>query len=241
MKILIVDDEVLAINRLERLLDRVGVDDIVSTTNSEEAISLFREDNFDIAYLDIEMPKLNGVELAQKLLDIDPNISIIFQTAYDNYAIESFSIGVIDYILKPIEESTVKRSLERVLKFKNFKSNSSKESKELKFITKYFNKFYIVKPEDIIYIKADLSEAMVKTKDFESYIQKRFYELEELLKPLNFFRVHRSYIVNLEKIKELESVEQSKFQISFFDIDESITSSKDGAKLLREYFDREYQ
>jgi len=92
--------------------------------------------------------------------------------------------------------------------------------------------------DDIYYIKADLDEVIVRIKDTDAYVRRKIGDLESLLVGKNFFRVHRSYIVNVDKIKSLKSVEQSKLQIFFDGITEIVTSSKEGAKDFREYLER---
>ena len=100
------------------------------------------------------------------------------------------------------------------------------------------DKLYLIDINDIYYIKADLDEVIVRIKDADAYVRRKIGDLETLLSGKNFFRVHRSYIVNVDKIKSMKSVEQSKLQISFDGIDEIITSSKEGAKDFREYIER---
>ena len=97
---------------------------------------------------------------------------------------------------------------------------------------------YLIDISDIYYIKADLDEVIVRIKDADTYVRRKIGDLETLLNGKNFFRVHRSYIVNVDKIKSMKSVEQSKLQISFEGIAEIITSSKEGAKDFREYIER---
>ena len=92
--------------------------------------------------------------------------------------------------------------------------------------------------DDIYYIKADLDEVIIRTSQTDAYVRKKMQDMQELLKEKNFFRVHRSYIVNVDKIKSMKSVEQSKLEISFISIDDIVTSSKDGAKEFREYLEK---
>lgn len=100
------------------------------------------------------------------------------------------------------------------------------------------NKIYLIELDDIFYIKADLDEVIVKVKEADVYVKKKIGQMVELLSNKNFYRIHRSIIVNVDKIKSMQTVEQSKLQISFKDIEESVTSSKEGAKEFREYLER---
>ena len=103
MNILLVDDEKLQLLRLENLCKKIFINDnILSYTNPKKAYSDNIENNIDIAFLDIEMPVLNGIQLAKSFKKINPKINIIFVTAYDNYAVDAFNIHASGYILKPV-------------------------------------------------------------------------------------------------------------------------------------------
>jgi two-component system LytT family response regulator len=233
MKILIVDDEKLALSRLKRLLSHEGIIDIVECNNPIDAIKEVAKQKFDIAFLDISMPTMTGLELSSTILDISPQTFIVFQTAYPEHALDAFKNGGVDYLLKPISQETVKKSLEKIEKYMIKETTDSK-----KLMAKRGNKLYLIDIDDIYYIKADLDEVIVRTKDTDAYMRKKIGDMDMLLQGKNFFRVHRSSIVNIDKIKSMQSIEQSKLEISFNGIDEIITSSKDGAKEFREYLDK---
>jgi two-component system LytT family response regulator len=233
LKILIVDDESLAISRLKRLLNENGIDDIVAFDNPMEALKEIVKTRFDAVFLDISMPNITGLELADSIMQIEPKTFIVFQTAYEEFALEAFQKGGIGYLVKPIQSEDIKTILERI---NNFRTNITEENK--KILAKRGDKLYLIDLDDIFYIKADLDEVIVKIKDADAYVRRKIGDLEALLCGKNFFRVHRSYIINVDKIKSMRSVEQSKLEISFDGISEVITSSKEGAKEFREYIER---
>lgn len=232
MKILIVDDEKLALSRLKRLLNEEGLNDIVECNNPIDALKEAAKQSFDVAFLDISMPNMSGLELANTILDINPKTFIIFQTAYEEHALEAFQSGGMDYLLKPISNESIKISLEKITKY----LNTNKAEKKL--VAKRGNRIYLIDIDDIYYIKADLDEVIIKIKDADAYLRKKIGDMQILLDDKNFFRVHRSYIVNVDKIKSMQSVEQSKLEISFEGIDDIVTSSKDGAKEFREFLEK---
>lgn len=237
MKTLIVDDEKLALSRLKRILTEEGISDITECNNPIDAIKEFSKAKFDVAFLDISMPTMTGLELANTIININPNIFIIFQTAFAEYALEAFQSGGLDYLLKPISNESIKKSLEKLEKY--IKNNSLKENNtSKKIIAKRGSKIYMIDLDDIYYIKADLDEVIIKIKETDAYVRKKMQDMQELLKDKNFFRVHRSYIVNVDKIKSMQSIEQSKLEISFVNIDDVVTSSKDGAKEFREFIEK---
>ena len=230
---MIVDDESLALSRLKRLLNENGIEDITAFDNPIEALKEITKTKFDAVFLDISMPNITGLELADSIIQLEPKTFIIFQTAYSEFALEAYKSGGMGYLVKPIESNDIKNILEKV---RNFKSSLNEESK--KILGKRGDKLYLIDINDIYYIKADLDEVIVRIKDADAYVRRKIGDLETLLSGKNFFRVHRSYIVNVDKIKSMKSVEQSKLQISFDGIAEIITSSKEGAKDFREYIER---
>ena len=230
---MIVDDESLALSRLKRLLNENGIEDITAFDNPIEALKEITKTKFDAVFLDISMPNITGLELADSIIQLEPKTFIIFQTAYSEFALEAYKNGGMGYLVKPIESNDIKNILEKI---RNFKSSSDEQSK--KILGKRGDKLYLIDISDIYYIKADLDEVIVRIKETDAYVRRKIGDLETLLSGRNFFRVHRSYIVNVDKIKSMKSVEQSKLQIFFDGIDEIITSSKEGAKDFREYIER---
>ena len=229
---MIVDDESLALSRLKRLLNENGIEDITAFDNPIEALKEVTKTKFDAVFLDISMPNITGLELADSIMQLEPKTFIIFQTAYSEFALDAYKSGGMAYLMKPIESNDIKNILEKI---RNFKT-SSEESK--KILGKRGDKLYLIDINDIYYIKADLDEVIVKIKETDAYVRRKIGDLEILLNGKNFFRVHRSYIVNVDKIKSMRSIEQSKLEISFEGISEIVTSSKEGAKDFREYIER---
>jgi two-component system, LytTR family, response regulator len=233
LKVMIVDDESLALSRLKRLLNENGVEDITAFDNPIEALKEITKTKFDVVFLDISMPNITGLELADSIIQLEPKTFIVFQTAYSEFALEAFKNGGMGYLVKPIESSDIKSVLDKI---RNFKISSDSQSK--KILGKRGDKLYLIDINDIYYIKADLDEVIIKIKEADAYVRRKIGDLETLLGDKNFFRIHRSYIVNVDKIKSMRSVEQSKLEISFDGIAEIVTSSKDGAKDFREYIER---
>jgi two-component system LytT family response regulator len=234
MKILIVDDEQLASSRVQRLLEELGFEDITVFNDAIEASNHIQKEKYDLVFLDIQMPGITGLELANKILELEPDTFIVFQTAYEHYAIEAFKSGGVDYILKPTTFESIEGAINKVQKF--IATNKQEQTKKL--MGKRGNKIYLIELNDIYYIKADLDEVIIRIKEADFYVRKKIGHMERLLKGKNFFRIHRSIIVNVDKISSMQSGDQSKLQISFDGIDESVTSSKEGAKEFREYLDR---
>lgn len=226
MNILIVDDEHLALARLTRLLNSLGHTSITQASSGAEAIELTEKHPFDIAFLDISMAEMDGIELGYALRYHHENLSIIYQTAHENHALKAFDVGAVDYLLKPYTAEALERAIARV----------NVKPKELRLISKAGDNHYLLTPEAIFYVKADLSEVIFRSAEGFSYYPKKISEVETLLEPYGFLRVHRSYLINLNRIKEMETIDQSRLSFTFEGIKESIESSKEGAKHFRHLF-----
>lgn len=233
MKIMIVDDEKLALERLERILTQLGHSAICAFDNPLLALEEAKKIRFDLVFLDISMPEMDGFDLAEKILHVEPQTFIIFQTAHDNFALQAYQNGGIDYLLKPIDAQSVQKSLQKLEPFMQ-----NQQTLKKKIMGKSGSNFYLINLEDIYYIKADLDEVIIRIKEAHTYVRRKISDFEMILRDKNFYRVHRSYIVNIDKIRSMTSIEQSKLQLSFYDIDDVVISSKEGAKEFREFLER---
>ncbi len=229
MKILIVDDESLALARLRRMLNTLGYEDIIEADNAESAREAVKEADIDLVLLDINMPQTNGLELGYELRYQEEDLAIIYQTAYDEHALKAFDIGAVGYLVKPFSMEQLAQSIERV-------KSELKSDKQFRLMSKNGENYYLFKPEDIYYVQADLSEVILRSAKGFSYYPHKISELEKQLSNHDFVRIHRSYLININKIKEMETIEQSKLRFSFHDISDQIESSKDGAKFFRNTF-----
>lgn len=229
MKILIVDDETLALSRLRRMLEALGYSNITEADSAQAALKAADTQRFDLALLDINMPGGDGLELGFDLRYRQNDIAIIFQTAYDEHALKAFEVGAIGYLVKPYSKEQLSAAIERV-------STPAAVNDDFRLLSKSGDTHYLFKPEEIFYVKADLTEVIFRTKEGFSYFNHKISEVEQLLSPFDFVRIHRSYLINLNTINSFETIEQSKLRFTFEGIGDTIDSSKDGAKLFRQRF-----
>jgi two-component system LytT family response regulator len=229
MKILIVDDEELARARLSRMLNTLELGSVREATNANEAIEAVKQEKFDVVFLDINMPQVSGLELGYELKYLDSDLAIIFQTAYEEHALKAFDIGAVAYLVKPYSLEQVKQAMERV-------KGAKVKEEDMRILSKSGDNYLLLKPQEIHYVKADLSEVMLRTAKGFSYYAQKISDLQTKLEAYNFFRIHRSYLINIDEIKEIETIEQSKLRFKFRNTHDTIESSKDGAKAFREKF-----
>ncbi len=213
IKAIIVDDELSAIRSLkwevEKFCKDIEITD--SFTNPIEAVSAINYLKPDCIFLDIEMPEMDGFQLLSNLEH--KNFDLIITTAFDNYAIRAFKANAIDYLLKPIDTDDLLASVAKIKANKEKNTLGVDLEKILKSIIPnktprkvalvFSGKTVFVNSEDIVYCKSsgNYSEIFFKEQKKE-IVSKKLKEVEALIQNDNFFRVHKSYLVNVKYIKE---------------------------------------
>lgn len=202
IKCLIIDDEPLAIQLLEDYVSKTYfLEKGFSTTNPLEGLRKIEETVFDLIFLDIQMPELNGMDFL-KILNNRTNV--ILTTAYSDFALESYDYGVVDYLLKPISYERFYKSVLKVKeKFSETKNTLDSVPQKDHFFVKSEGKQIKILFSDILYIEGLRDYVNIKTAKEEIIILENLKNLEEVL-PSNFMRIHKSYIASLNKIAEIE-------------------------------------
>lgn len=194
---IIVDDEPLAIELLEDYVSRVSHLNLIATfDNPIEAITFINESEVDLLFLDIEMPEINGINFVD-VLTRKPNI--IYTTAYSNYGVESYEKNAIDYLLKPINFD---RFLIAVNKINQPSGGEVKSEKDTLFI-KSNSAFIQLKYDEIGFIES-LKDYVIFNTETERYIVYHSLKKLEEIMPSNFYRVHYSYMANLNKVDKIK-------------------------------------
>ncbi len=199
---LVVDDEPLAIRLMEKHIAKIDSLEIVATCNNAiKAFEILNTQQVDLLFLDIKMPNLTGIDFLKSLKNPPKTI---FTTAYRDYAIEGYDLGVEDYLLKPITFERFFKSIERFLREQKQTpeiSNSANTISDDFMLIKSGNKHHKVIVNDILFIESLKDYIKIHTVDNKRIVSKyRISEIEQELKAKNFLRVHRSYIINIDKI-----------------------------------------
>ncbi|OSY87466.1 chemotaxis protein CheY [Tenacibaculum holothuriorum] len=201
IKCLLVDDEPLAIKLLEKHIAKIESLEVVATCNNAiKAFEILNTKQVDLLFLDIKMPNLTGIDFLKTLKNPPKTI---FTTAYRDYAIESYDLGVIDYLLKPITFERFFKAIDRFLKDNTTQTEviSKKNTPDDFMLIKSGSKFHKVVVEDILFIESLKDYIKIHTVNDKRIVSKyRISEIEEELKDKSFLRVHRSYIINIDKI-----------------------------------------
>ena len=252
---LIVDDEQLARDELAYLLKNAGEVNVVAQgKNGLEAINLIKEHNPDLVFLDVQMPGLDGFGVIKKLLDKKvPLPKIVFATAFDQYAVKAFEVNAVDYLLKPFDKKRVAQSLQRARAQQEagalpadrietlVKMIESQKQPASKILLKTSGRMFLVDQRDICYAWIEDGVITVVTGGAGSMEgETNCRTLEELLASLDeklFWRAHRSYLVNINRIREVVPWFKSSYQLRMDDRKQTeIPVSRAQTKRLRELF-----
>lgn len=233
MKALVIDDEALARQRILNLLNEVPQIEVQGEcSNGKTAIHAINTLQPDLVFLDISMKDMNGFEVLQQV-DISPKPIIIFVTAYDDYALKAFEVDAFDFLLKPFRDERFFRTIKKVLnttqaeaekRFENrirelfhlFAGNMEKKETP-KLAVKQGNKTILLKPSEINYITASGYYAEIYVDKNKYLLRESLTHLTEFLSGENFFRIHRSVLINLEAVKEIVHSEYGEVDIRMMD------------------------
>ncbi len=248
----IVDDEQLAREELAFLLKACDVEVLAQGKNGVEAVSLIKELSPDIVFLDVQMPGLDGFGVIKKLLDRKIALpQVVFATAFDQYAVRAFEVNAVDYLLKPFDKKRVGQAVEKAKSKLDSPGPATDQIGALvkmleqqqrpqaaKVLLKSAGRMFLVDQKDICYASIEDGIITVVATNMEG--QSNCRTLEELLDSLDpniFWRAHRSYLVNIQRIKEVVPWFKSSYQIRMDDKKQAeIPVSRAQTKRLRELF-----
>jgi two-component system, LytTR family, response regulator LytT len=226
LKAVVVDDEQLARDELGYLLGQVGgVEVIGQAGNGVEALNTIDRLQPDLVFLDVQMPGLTGFEVARRMLDNRTESHIIFVTAFDQHAIEAFEVNAVDYLLKPVDPNRLEVAVDRARRRistdrperggagagsineqleKIVQLVAERQSRRERLAIKVGERFLLVQSEEIIYASlVDEGITVVTGQQAGTSNYRTLDELQARLDPSVFWRVHRSHLVNINKIKEI--------------------------------------
>jgi two-component system LytT family response regulator/two-component system response regulator LytT len=223
-----VDDEQLARDELSFLLKEFPEVEVLATAkNGLEAIKLIENLEPDVVFLDVQMPGLDGLGVIRQLREKSvPLPHFILATAYDQYALEAFRLEALDYLLKPIEKDRLALSIERAYKVVQEQAKTAQPeapapkslTQRTKLLVKSSNRNFIVDAQDVVYATIEDGLITVVATGVEGESNYRtIEELQSNLDPDTFWRVHRSFLVNIHRIREVIPWFKSSFQLRMDD------------------------
>lgn len=207
MRCIIVDDEPIARKGIKKIVDQISELELLGSFNSAEAASMFMMGNsVDLVFLDIQMPGINGIEFAR---NIPKNTLIIFTTAYSEYALDSYEVEAIDYLVKPIEADRLKKAVDKAISYHSLllseeNKNVGNVDDEYIFV-KSDRRYFKVNLKDILFIEGLKDYVIIQLAEQRIITRMNLKTMHELLPKNTFLRINRSYIVNTSHIDSFDN------------------------------------
>ena len=212
MRAMIVDDEAPARSELRFLLEETGrVEAVLEASSAREAVEKLMEARADVMFLDISMPKTNGMQLAEALHRLKNPPAIVFVTAYSEYALEAFDVDAVDYLMKPVDPDRLTRALDKVAARAGIDGFGHSSVERIPVVKS--GRKVLVPVDQIRYIEAKDDYSCIFTGDDRYLSTISLAKLEERLEPHGFFRAHRGYIVNLDYVEDVETTQAGIMQL----------------------------
>jgi two-component system LytT family response regulator/two-component system response regulator LytT len=246
----VADDEQLARDELCFLLGQLdGVEVVGQAANGMEALDEIARHAPDVAFLDVQMPGLTGFEVARRLMETGTGPSVIFVTAYDQRAIEAFEVNAVDYVLKPVDSARLETAVSRARKRRGtndplqgqldrlVRMMAGQKDRRDQVAVKVNDRFVLVQADDIIHASLVEDSISIVTNQVSGTSNDRtLEELHARLNPEVFWRVHRSHLVNINKVKEIVPWFSRNYLLRMSDAKATeIPVSRSQTRRLREY------
>lgn len=242
MKVVIIDDEPLARSIvLEYLQEHKNIEVVAECGDGFQGVKAITQHKPDLVFLDIQMPKINGFEMLELLEEVP---SVIFATAFDEFAIKAFEANAIDYLLKPFSKERFDKAIEKWQQKQNavvtenkveqLLNNTTKQPDEKnRIVVKVGADIRIVSVNDVMYFEAYDDYVKIFTKDTYYLKKKTMNYYEDLLDSSKFFRTHRSFIINLQELTRIEPLEKNTY-IALLKNGKKVPLSRSGYVKLKE-------
>ena len=254
LRTIVVDDEQLARDELCFLLGQIeGIEVVCQARNGVEALEVIEEHGPDLVMLDVQMPGLTGFEVARRLLRAGIESQFVFVTAFDQHAIQAFEVNAVDYLLKPVEATRLQTAVERVrrriqtdrlpARAQNGELDrllqllEERQERRSQLAVKVGERFLLVQADEVVHASVEDDVITVVTTSLSGTSNYRTLdELQARLDPAVFWRVHRSHLVNINRIKEIVPWFSRNYILKMRDARGSeIPVSRSQTKRLREY------
>jgi len=250
LRTIVVDDEQLARDELCFLLQQIGGVEVVSQAgNGVEALRVIEEHQPDLVMLDVQMPGLTGFEVARRVVQAGIESQLVFVTAFDQYAIDAFEVNAVDYLLKPVEQERLATAVERVRKRMAAERKketdlepllqmlADRQGRREQLAIKVDERFLLIHTDEVVHASLQDDQIRVVTNNLSGTSNYRTLdELQTRLDPAVFWRVHRSHLVNINKIKEIVPWFSRNYILKMKDAKGTeIPVSRSQTRRLREY------
>jgi two-component system response regulator LytT len=234
IRTLIADDELYSRDELRHLLEQNSRVEVIGEAESGEgAILKAIELQPDVVFLDIEMPRMNGMEAARSLQELKKPPVLVFATAYPNFAAEAFRYEALDYLLKPYDSKQIQETVQRLYKLFALVPAAEDQRRTGKLAVELSGDIVYLEPKDILYIVHEEKASKITTIQAEYSTKIPLKDLESRLSSYSFFRIHKSYLVNIDYVKRLTPWFNGAYQLELEGVKEHLSVSRNYVKPLR--------
>lgn len=236
----LIDDEQLVLDNLHYIIKQFNIFDVVlSTTSAVEFLEKLPTLKLDVVFVDINMPIVNGLELAERITEYNPKTNIVFVTAYEQYALDAFRVKAVDYLLKPVTSSKFKRTVDRILELHG--QNLSKgvgtgegaapekeegDKKGYRISAYRGDKIYLIHPSQALYMTVMQRDVMIVTDNGSYTVRESINYWEQKLKAYQYFRCHKSYLINVDKVEVVYPMFNSTYAVKLCNCGDEIPISR---------------
>lgn len=247
MRVILIDDEPMALENFRYVIRQCeGVEILGAFTDPFEALQRLGNLKPDAVFLDIEMPQINGFTVAEEIYAALPDACIIFVTGYNQYAVKAFEINALDYIVKPISKKRLKQAIEKLTKNsekglqgkqsgKSIGVFDSLYSKQInKIVARKGEKIVLLNPEQVLYLCVKKGNVYAVTEHQIFSVHETLNYWEERLSESSFFRCHRAFLINIDKIKIIIPMFNNTYNVKFSNHSDNIPVSRKYAKQLKQ-------
>ncbi len=224
LKAMVVDDEAPARSELKFLLSELGQVEVMTEAASvREAIEKLKEFPVDLIFLDVNMPEVTGLQLAEALQHLKFPPAVVFVTAYGEYALDAFKVSAIDYLVKPVETERLAQAVTRAREHVSLHAQAQKSER---IPVEKGGKKILINIDKIRFVVARDDYAYLQTDTDRYFSTVSLAQLEKRFDGHGFFRVHRGYLVNLSMVEEVESVSGGTLLLTLNGVEEQIPVSR---------------
>lgn len=255
MRVLIADDDKNMRFILRKVLTKYEwVERIDEYSNGAEAVASFDQTHYDVVFLDVDMPELDGIETAKLIVDIHPKCVIVFVTAHEEFMEQAFSLYAFDYMLKPFKLERLERTIGKIKEYleqispnlsvaesadRTLSAVEQPDKLEPKYndlLIRVKGELIVVNPADIIMIERENRASVIVTEQGQYPVNKTLNELEQVLPAGEFIRSHKSYILRLDRIQKMTIYGRWTYIVTLRGTKKDALITKENTKLLEERF-----
>ena len=234
LQTLLIDNEPMALVNLRHNLSPFADFNVVAAcTVPEEALDLCARQPMDIAFIDIEMPRIKGLDLAQQLRKLRPDLLFVFVTAYQNHAVQAFESDALDYLLKPVTSERIALTVKKI--HSRLPSTAIPSAASGHIPAKANGRIYLLETDEVLYLSVEGRNVTAVTADGFYRLQGNLTHWENALPANQFLRCHNAYIVNLKKVEYIAPLFKNAYSLKIAGHAATIPVSRNGAAKLREY------